>query len=303
MQAGELSVRPVTQAERITALDTLRGFALLGILLMNIVAMGLFGSAYDDPTVAGGATGVNLWIWAILHVVAEGKMRAIFSLVFGAGIILLTSRLEATGRSSADIYYRRNLWLLAFGIPHAYLLWGGEILYPYAMCALALYPFRKMSPRGLLIIASALVAYNASWVITGGFQRRSMITDGRAAIAAVDQGKKLTDEQQDARSAYEQWLRRNRPTAEQIDKDGEEWRGSFFQVVKARAPGVAFLHNLPYYNSFLNGDVWSMMLTGIRPPLDNLAETLKLIRGATRTELKMESDVVQGMPGSCDAPY
>src|SRR5258708_18993262 len=88
---------PITRAERITSLDTLRGFALLGILLMNIVAMGLYGNAYDDPTVAGGSTGASLWVWAIPHVVAEGKMRAIFSLVFGAGIILLTSRLESTG--------------------------------------------------------------------------------------------------------------------------------------------------------------------------------------------------------------
>ena len=262
MQPMDLSVRPVAQAERITALDTLRGFALLGILLMNIVAMGLFWSAYDDPTVAGGSTGINLWIWAILHVVAEGKMRAIFSLVFGAGIILLTSRLEATGRSSADIYYRRNLWLLAFGIPHAYLLWGGEILYPYAMCALALYPFRKMSARGLLIVAGVLLAYNFCWVIAGGFQTRGMISDGRAAVAA-DQGQKLTDEQQDARSAYQQWLRRNRPTAEQVAKDGEEWRGNFFQVVKARAQGVIFFHSFPYYNAFAYGDIWSMMLTGM----------------------------------------
>src|SRR6266849_1066369 len=147
--AETLALAPVTRAERITSLDTLRGFALLGILLMNIVAMGLYDSAYDNPTVAGGSTGANLWVWAVLHVVAEGKMRAIFSLVFGAGIILLTSRLEATGRSSADIYYRRNLWLLVFAIPHAYLLWAGEILYPYALCALALYTFRQTSARGI----------------------------------------------------------------------------------------------------------------------------------------------------------
>src|SRR5258707_1803657 len=78
--AETLAPAPVTRAERITSLDTLRGFALLGILLMNIVAMGLYDSAYDNPTVAGGSTGANLWVWAILHVVAEGKMRAIFSL-------------------------------------------------------------------------------------------------------------------------------------------------------------------------------------------------------------------------------
>src|SRR5580698_4960523 len=88
---------PVEQTERITALDTLRGFALLGILLMNIVGMGMFSAAYDDPTVTGGGTGANLGVWAVLHVLAEGKMRCLFSMVFGAGIILLTSRLEKRG--------------------------------------------------------------------------------------------------------------------------------------------------------------------------------------------------------------
>src|SRR5258708_10753880 len=102
---------PVQTAERITALDSLRGFALLGILLMNIVAMGMYGAAYDDPTVTGGATGANLGVWAVMHVLAEGKMRCLFSLVFGASVILLTSRLDAR-RDAADVYYRRTLWLL-----------------------------------------------------------------------------------------------------------------------------------------------------------------------------------------------
>jgi uncharacterized protein len=256
-----LTRAPVTRGERITALDTLRGFALLGILLMNIVAMGMFGAAYDDPTVAGGSTGVNLWIWAILHVVAEGKMRAIFSLVFGAGIILLTSRLESTGRSSADIYYRRNLWQLLFGIPHAYLLWNGEILYPYALCALALFPFRKMSVRGLLTVGGIALPATAGLAIRSGFQTLSMLTDGRAAIAAADQGQKLTDEQQDARYEYEQWQRFNRPALEQVNKNNDEWRGNFFKVVAARAKGAIFWHSPAYY-SWGNADIWSMMLIG-----------------------------------------
>ena len=138
---------PVAAAERISALDTLRGFALLGILLMNIVAMGMYGGAYDNPTVTGGATGLNLGVWAVLHVLAEGKMRCLFSLVFGASMILLTSRLEKHG-NAADIYYRRTIWLILFGIVHAYLLWMGDILYPYALCGLILYPFRKMAGAG-----------------------------------------------------------------------------------------------------------------------------------------------------------
>ena len=69
------SPAPVSAAERITSIDTLRGFALLGILLINIVGMWMYIAAYDNPTVTGGATGINLGIWAALHVLAEGKMR------------------------------------------------------------------------------------------------------------------------------------------------------------------------------------------------------------------------------------
>jgi len=100
------SLAPVDRGERITALDTLRGFALLGILLMNIVAMGMYGSAYDDPR-----SPALHWREPVglgrAHVVAEGKMRCLFSIVFGASVVLLTSRLESRG-PSADVYYRRT---------------------------------------------------------------------------------------------------------------------------------------------------------------------------------------------------
>ena len=155
---------PVSAAERIPALDAVRGFALFGILLMNIAAWGMHPAAYDNPTVAGGATGANLWMWTINHVLVEGKMRALFSMVFGAGIILFTSRLEARGAgvTVADLYYRRRLWLMAFGVDHVYLLWIGEILYPYALCGLALFPFRIMRPKPLLAIAGSLMVLMSS---------------------------------------------------------------------------------------------------------------------------------------------
>src|SRR5688572_15852676 len=70
-------VQPTLRAERITSVDVVRGFALLGILLMNIVGFGLYRSAYNNPTAAGGATDVNLWTWIVLHVLAEGKMRCL----------------------------------------------------------------------------------------------------------------------------------------------------------------------------------------------------------------------------------
>jgi uncharacterized protein len=252
---------PVPQRERIASLDALRGFALLGILLMNIVAMAMHGAAYDDPTVAGGATGANLGVWAILHVLAEGKMRCLFSIIFGASLILLTTRLESRG-DSADIFYRRALWLMLFGVAHAYLLWLGDILYLYALCALALYPFRNVGARKLLITGAALAVLGAGGYVGLGFKIRQTIREGLAAEEAAAKGSKLSLEQEDARQSYQQWRKRNRPTAEELRRDAEAWRGSFVKVVGARAEAVGGFHNQPYYSPF-HWDAWSMMLIGM----------------------------------------
>ena len=118
-------LRPTDQKDRINSLDVIRGIALLGILLMNINGMGL-PMAYSDPTIAGGSEGLNLNVWIMNNMLFEGTMRGLFTLLFGAGVILLTERLDKKGAGilAADIYYRRTLWLLLFGIINAYVLHG-----------------------------------------------------------------------------------------------------------------------------------------------------------------------------------
>jgi uncharacterized protein len=252
---------PTAQSERNTALDSLRGFALLGVLLMNIVGLGMYVTAYNDPTVTGGATGPNLGVWVVLHVLAEGKMRALFSLVFGAGVVLLTSRLESRA-DVGDIYYRRTLWLLLFGIVHAYLLWHGDILYPYALCALVLYPFRKMSARGLLIIGVVTLLLLAGWYVVMGVMQRSLLEKGHAAEHAQQAGETLSQEQKDDLRAWEDWHRFHRPDAEALEKDAAKWRGSPLEVIKARAALVWKWHSVPYYHPW-NWDIWAMMFLGM----------------------------------------
>ena len=119
-----------------------------------------------------------------MHLLAEGKMRCLFSMFFGAGIILLTARSEkrGAGASTADIYYRRNLWLAEFGVPHAFLLWLGEILYSYGMCALALYPFRHLAAKKLLLIGVAILVLIAGANFYVGGETRRVITEGQATI-------------------------------------------------------------------------------------------------------------------------
>ncbi len=254
---------PVRAEDRISSLDTVRGFALLGILLMNIVGFGLY-AAYDDPTNSGGATGINLWTWVILHILAEGKMRCLFSLVFGAGIILLTDRADrrTDGLSGADIYLRRNLWLAAAGILHAYLLWSGEILYPYGTCALALYPFRRMAAKPLFILGSALILITSAFNFKNSLETTTLITEGKAAVELQKSGTKLTEDQQDALKKWEDLRKHSKPTPEEVEKVNQKWRGSIMDVLKVRSEGVWRYHNFAYYHVW-NLDVFSMMLIGM----------------------------------------
>ena len=228
---------------------------------MNIIGFSMYLSAYDNPTVTGGATGANLAVWAVLHVLAEGKMRCLFSLVFGASVILLTSRLEKSGEA-ADIYYRRTIWLGLFGIAHAYLLWLGDILYPYALCGLLLYPFRKMAPKGLLTLGAILLLMTAASYMQDAFSQKETIENARAAQAAAASGQKLTEEQQNQKTEFERDERRRLPDAAGHEKEAAKWRGSVLDVIKVRASIVREFHSGRYY-SYHNWDIWSMMLIGM----------------------------------------
>ena len=259
---------PVTREERIGSLDALRGFALLGILPANVLVFGMNLSAGSDPTVAGGATGINLAMWALVRILIVGKMRCLFSMVFGASAILLTSRAErrAGANEAADLYYRRNLWLLLLGIAHAYLLFWGDILYSYALCALILFPFRKLAAKRLILIGCAFILLNAGWstvVAFGQLQRRDL---ARAADAAERAGRQSTEAQAEAeaeaRRALEAQRKQRHPSAEELEKEARTWRGSPLQVIGGRARALAAWHAVPFYDpEFL--DIWSMMFIGM----------------------------------------
>jgi len=143
---------PTIQSERILSLDVLRGFAVLGILIMNIQHFSMVGGAYFNPTAYGDLTGLNYLVWLLSHLLADMKFMSIFSMLFGAGIVLMAERMEAGGGKPARIHYRRTAVLLFFGLAHAWLIWTGDILYSYAMCALLVYLFRNKQPKTLIIL-------------------------------------------------------------------------------------------------------------------------------------------------------
>jgi len=153
----EKLLQPVAPPERLASLDVLRGFAVLGILLVNIQGVSMVFAAYLNPTAFGDLTGLNRWAWMLTHVLGDQKFMTIFSLLFGAGILLVTSKAESKGLPPAGLHYRRIFWLFVIGLMHAYLLWRGDILVAYAVCAVWVYLFRKKKPKTLLIPGAVFI--------------------------------------------------------------------------------------------------------------------------------------------------
>jgi uncharacterized protein len=152
---------PVTRAERIPSLDVLRGFALLGILVMNVQLFAMIDATLFNPTSYGDLTGVNFLVWLLSHLLFDQKFMTIFSMLFGAGIVLMTQRAEAAGRGTAGRHYLRMLWLAIMGLLHAHLLWYGDILYLYAICGLWTYLFRKLRPGWLLGVGLVVISVSS----------------------------------------------------------------------------------------------------------------------------------------------
>ena len=265
LQDQQPAVAPVRADERIAAVDTIRGFALLGILLMNILNFGLPMAATSSPTPAGGDTGLNLFTWAFITIFGDGKMRAIFSLTFGASVYLLVDRLCRKGAAAdaADIHYRRMLWLLLFGLIHAYFIWMGDILFPYAMLGLLLYPLRKLAPRALLITAGIMMLLIAGMGLGYHFHLKAQHAEYLSIQADEKAGKKLTKDQEATKKDWEDTASEFSPSAENLKKETDAHLNSYAKLFALRAKQVYRFHSFPIYVPFVWFDMLDMMLIGI----------------------------------------
>ncbi|HEX5169862.1 MAG TPA: DUF418 domain-containing protein [Cyclobacteriaceae bacterium] len=254
---------PLKLTDRIQSLDVMRGIVLLGILIMNINAMGLMDLAYEDPTIAGGATGWSLITWVTASMFFEGTMRALFSLLFGVGMFVLLDRLEKKGAGihAANIYFRRLTWLLVFGLIHGYLLlWTGEILYNYALMGFLVFPFRYLTPKKLIGIALFLIVAGTLWDYVD-YRKNVKLTE-QVSIAEKNkaEGKELTKEQNEA---LEEWKKiQEDKSPETVAEFNTNMRKGYFEVVAFVAPlNTHFNEHFPYRYDLW--DVLSMMLLGI----------------------------------------
>jgi uncharacterized protein len=193
----DTTAKPVADAQRIKLIDALRGIALLGILLMNIPVFAMpeyFSEAFrSDPT------NVNFWVRAVVDVGFEGKMRALFGMIFGAGVLLFISKKEQTGKPVTGLFYRRMLWLVLFGLIHAHLvLWLGDILYLYGICGMLVYLFRNVNPRYLVLGVPLVAAFDFTAGTLFYQHVRGVYIASADARNASTEGRSLTEEQTEA---------------------------------------------------------------------------------------------------------
>jgi len=187
---------PMALQSRLLNIDIIRGIALLGILLMNIQAFSMNFSAYSNPTSIGDLSGVNFYVYYFSHIFADQKFMTIFSILFGVGIVLMAENIEKKGGSPSKIHYKRMFILATFGLLHAYLLWFGDILFPYALAGMIAYTARKKSVKFLLITAFISIGFCSLVMLLISF-----------AIPMMEEA--------DLQSMLAIWA----PTQEMIDKD------------------------------------------------------------------------------------
>jgi len=211
-QTADGNAQPIGEKERIVSIDVLRGFALLGILPMNIQYFSMISTAYTNPKAYGDLHGANYLVWLVCHVLADEKFMTIFSMLFGAGIVLMTSHVEAAGKRPAPLHYRRMAWLILFGLLHGFLLWSGDILFSYGSCGLVAYLFRKMPPRRMLVAGLAIMCVAC------------------ISLTAYGKASEHWSRTQLEQAREDLWM----PTPEGVAKELAGYRGSWTQQMKFR---------------------------------------------------------------------
>lgn len=211
-------IGPVPPTERIQVIDILRGYALFGVLLINMRNFDLPGQKWT-----GAVDQVALWLTIAL---GDSKFWTLFSFLFGLGFALQMGRVEARGARFLPLYARRLAILLLFGILHHLLLYGGDILFEYALVGFLLLVFRARSSRTILLVASICFV-----IPMAQFARE--VRSGRIQQAHL-QVAQLTPQKAARRQAEERVSR---------EEDEEELRistrGSYKEVVAYHARGFA----------------------------------------------------------------
>lgn len=259
---ASVNTGPVAEKERIRSIDTLRGLALLGILLLNIITFANPFAAYFDPRVDGADSGLNLAVAMAVDIWFEGSFRAIFSMLFGAGLLIFIDKPSVDANVTKSLYYRRTILLVGFGLFNSYfLLWAGDILYAYGMTGLLLYFFRDFPARKLAQFA-ALIFLLLSLLHTGQHINGRAIYAEYQTVASLPADSEISADQQQILDTWDLFQRQQFAAPDQITGEIEARQGSYISNFLVTAEiNIVFQSVVFLINNLW--DVGAMMLLGM----------------------------------------
>ncbi len=250
---------PVAGNERIQTMDVLRGFALLGILLMNIE--GFVGPLMESLTgVNERFTGADRTMDAIIYVLVQGKFITLFSLLFGMGFAVMLERAQSRGGTGTGLYARRLLALLGIGLVHVLLIWSGDILVSYALLGFVLLLFFRRTPVSRLPkwgLAAVLLPLLLMWLWAGSLHLAQSDPQAAAEVqkGMAKQGQEIAAMIESQRQAY--------------------GSGTYAQAVAQRAQDFGFMmFGLMFFGPMVLGmflfGAWFVRSGAIRDPASRL---------------------------------
>jgi uncharacterized protein len=252
---------------RIQSLDVLRGIAVLGLPTMNIISFSMPSAAYLNPTVFDNTSAMNHFLFSLFQIFADQKFMGLFSILFGAGIILLAEKRKERGQCTFCGHFSRMFWLLVFGILHYWFLWYGDILSIYALIALFVFPFYKSSTKFLLSITiislslSVILSSNAyvTEAVMGRTAKLELMQDYSPSQEHVDKIKeqRLSPSYQDNMLEYREIFFQDLDEDMQDDQNENEADSYvtdqlFYQAV-CKVFGLMTLGMLLYRTGYLSG--------------------------------------------------
>lgn len=257
------TLQPTSENQRIESLDVFRGFGLLGILLLNIVGFGLLSPSYSNPGFDLSTSGASSLIaWVGVELLAEGAMRALFSMLFGAGVVLFTTGVAA---KSALTHYKRNFWLLIIGLFDAYvLLWSGDILVTYAIAGAILFLFRNKSAKSLLIMAAVLILLMSAlhgatqFALKMSFDAAQRISAAAASTSAAE----VSDADREMAAGWDEFIKDFELSPEGAAEEISQRSGSYGTAFKWAAYQNAGVYSFVLPVFFL-WDALAMMMLGM----------------------------------------
>lgn len=193
----------VQPGKRFFAMDVMRGIAVLGILLMNIPGFAthqfflFWGDTLAHETTVNGA------IVKSSMLLLDGRMRGLFTLLFGAGIMLFIENKRSNSIEIADAYFKRMTWLLIIGMVDSFLLlWRGDVLFEYALCGIFIYVFRNARVRYLLLTSFIILAIFSIMGGKGYYKYRDRSVVYQQVEKQIQAGKTISDEQKKEHESF-----------------------------------------------------------------------------------------------------